>query len=650
MSKTRSLTPAVFTALVIAIVTVAIGTDTSFAKGNDPATECLIDLQDSDGESLASTVSCTDGDECDDDGATNGSCKIRVRACLNTPSTSCQPAPIKVAKVKPRKLGISVTPNAASSACGAFTESLVLNLRKGGDKPSKPKRLKATVKGTERRVSDADKVKVTCQPCPTESCVPTTTTSSSTSTSTTTSTSSTTLPCGNGVVDTAAGESCDYNAVPNGCGAATPLCEATCTQCTSCGNGIVDAGEACDPDAPVNNCGGGTPFCNADCTACQAECSQLAFTLGDPTADCGFPGQGAPAAPPHTGDLRDGTDAVVANGQLGQGCLYIGGGLASIVPPGPTPDGSTNFFEVASCAGNALTLGPSANPNPRTCTRGPGTAKHCVNGHPGLGEGVCNADADCNPVCTDPQGGTCETGEDCSCIDGAGGLDGNGDCTQNGHCGVSSASQTASLVCLPDPQCFFGNPLPINNTGTSTCVLNVIADGVTGTADKAAGSGSITMPLKSWVYLTGVEADFSSGNACPICQAGVCNAGEREGLPCTTNSDLLTTHDCPPPDHLFLAPLDVTLGPLTTGVAQDTSDATGIFCPSQPNGGAFGLPDVRKITQTGSPAAGGFTVTDTPTTLASVFCIPATLNLLIDSSANLPGPGAIGLGGTARLR
>src|SRR4030095_7347120 len=99
---------------------------------------------------------------------------------------------------------------------------------------------------------------------------------------------------------------------------------------------------------------------------------------------------------------------------------------------------------------------------------------------------------------------------------------------------------------------------PRHNPGQPTCVLNLVPDGVTGTADRAAGSASVTLPLKSFVYLTGVEAPFSSGNPCPICDNGVCNAGEREGQPCTTNSALKTTHDCPPPDHLFLAPLDVT--------------------------------------------------------------------------------------------
>jgi hydrogenase-4 component F len=38
------------------------------------------------------------------------------------------------------------------------------------------------------------------------------------------------------------------------------------------------------------------------------------------------------------------------------------------------------------------------------------------------------------------------------------------------------------------------------------------------------------------------------------------------------------------------------------------------------------------------------------TTLASVFCIPAANDTLVDGAANLPGPGATVLKGRARLR
>jgi hypothetical protein len=330
---------------------------------------------------------------------------------------------------------------------------------------------------------------------------------------------------------------------------------------------------------------------------------------------------------------------------------------------------------------NSVTLVPAQTGSPRTCTVGPSTtSKHCANGHPGSdGQGACTQDADCLTTCVDDSNAACGQPDGCHCNNGAPGLPGkdrgtcsvqgscggttgtcsldpgsqcgcdfdcNGACSQNSHCGNSSAG-----TCQPDPSCFFGNPLPIENSGLSTCVLNVVDDGATGTADLAAGSADTTLPLKSFVFLTGVETeDFGSGMPCPICLPNnTCNAGPRKGLPCHTDSSLSVTHDCPPPPHLFLAPLGVTLGPLTTANSTVTN-AGGVFCNPQQDAGAFGVASVITITETGAPAAGGLDVTDKPATLASVFCIPATNNLLIDSAANLPGPGAIGLAGTVRLR
>lgn len=643
MSKMRSLTPAVTTALAIAVVTiltVAIGTRTSLAKANDPATECLVQLQGADETELAATESCIDGDACDGDGATNGQCAFKARVAVNVGGvTGCTPQPLKKLTVKPKKAGINVSiPSGSSSATGAFTSTLILKLRKGGDKASKPKKVTATVKAVAKKVGDKDSSKITCTPCPSESCVPTTTTT--TVTPTTTSTSTTTLPCG---------------------------------------NGAIDAGETCDPDAAPNGCSGGTPYCNATCDGCQANCSTLAFELGTPTSYCGFPGADDNALPPLSGELRDGSDVKTDGGDLGLGCLYIGGGEAIVVPPGPTPDGSQTLLGVTDCSVNAIALEPADTGNSRNCTVGPTTSKHCVNGHPGLGNGVCNVDGDCQPVCVNGQ-----------CVDGAPGTDGNGACPGgNQQCGASSLGGTPTLVCQPDPSCFFGAPLPIANAGLSTCVLNVIADGVTGSGDVAAGTADITLPLKSWVYLTGPEPAYNPdavppGNPCPICDNGVCSAGKRAGQACTSTSDLKVTHDCPPGDHLFLAPLAVTLGPLTTQTVttnagslgtcvttgcdvgltnccsldgsktcQTDSACEGIFCPGptvQRDGGAFGQLEARKIIQNGTPAAGGLDVTAKDATLASVFCIPETNNSLIDGSANLPGPGSTALGGTVRLR
>jgi len=647
MRKKFSLSPAVTAALalvVVAIVSISLGSYSSYAKGpNDPTTECLIDLRDANGP-VGSTITCKDGDACDADGATNGSCTIALEACVNFPTATCAAQALKSAKVTPKSAKITVTPNGTSSVCGAFTQSLVLKLKKKGKKPSAKKTIVAKAKGSSKGAKDVDKVKVQCVPCPTASCVPPPTTTSTTTT-TTTNVPPTTAPkptCGNGVID-------------------------------------ADQGETCDPGIQgANGCAPATPFCDSSsCNSCSATCSQLAFRLGTPTISCGFPGQGDPALAPLSGELRDNTNTPTTAGELGLGCLYIGGGLAQSVPPGPTPDGSDTVLAVTDCSTNTLALGPADTRDSTTCTMGQKTSMHCTNGHPGTdGHGTCAVDGDCQPVCVSGH-----------CIDGAPGTDGQGACTDSGNCGPSSLTGPPKLVCQPDPACFFGSPLPIANSGLSTCVLNVVKPGVTGTADKTAGTANITLPLKSWVFLTGLEDDYNpdtGGFPCPRCQSGTCSAGSRKGEPCTTTSALLVTHDCPPAPHLFLAPLDVTLGPLSTDVvdthASDLGtcgntgctggnatccsnngaafcasdiDCKNIFCqgpPVQPQGGAFGQATANHIIENGSPAAGGLDSTGRDATLASVFCIPPTNSGLIDGSANLPGPGAIGLGGQVRLR
>ena len=94
--------------------------------------------------------------------------------------------------------------------------------------------------------------------------------------------------------------------------------------------------------------------------------------------------------------------------------------------------------------------------------------------------------------------------------------------------------------------------------------------------------------------------------------------------------------------------MPINLSPLTTGPASATS-STGRFCTGQlgpPHAGCFGSAACRTINETGS--SGGPLLTNVPAnaTLASVFCIPATGNGLVDSSADLPGPGAVALPGT----
>jgi hypothetical protein len=224
------------------------------------------------------------------------------------------------------------------------------------------------------------------------------------------------------------------------------------------------------------------------------------------------------------------------------------------------------------------------------------------------------------------------------------------------------------------PGCFFGPPLPIPNPAApviSTCVINTISGDpdAGGTLNALTGASTQTLPLLSKVYVTGGVLGLLP---CPQCIALACSAGPNATQPCTTTNAQLTTHDCPPPGTP-LAPFVVDLTPLGTGTIS-ASDSTGDFCGAgtgaitpnygQTTNGAFGCPggvaDGTKVARCGGAiteyieqngSAGG-NLTAGPalaTTLASVFCIPSSGDITVDTIANLPGPGAVTLKGTADL-
>jgi len=91
--------------------------------------------------------------------------------------------------------------------------------------------------------------------------------------------------------------------------------------------------------------------------------------------------------------------------------------------------------------------------------------------------------------------------------------------------------------------------------------------------------------------------------------------------------------------------IPINLSPLKTSTASATN-ATGVFCPNQITPGCFGSPACATTTENGKAAGAVATGTPASATLASVFCIAATGNGLVDASADLPGPGAIALPGT----
>src|SRR5262249_54569179 len=123
------------------------------------------------------------------------------------------------------------------------------------------------------------------------------------------------------------------------------------------------------------------------------------------------------------------------------------------------------------------------------------------------------------------------------------------------------------------------------------------------------------------------------------CPGGPGNGGcAANACPCGTGGG-----NCCDGSHVGV--IAVTLSPLgTTGAS--ASNASGIFCTGQGAARCFGSSARRPITGPGSSSGPLLTTVPASATLASVFCIPATGNGLVDASANLPGPGAIALPGT----
>jgi hypothetical protein len=324
--------------------------------------------------------------------------------------------------------------------------------------------------------------------------------------------------------------------------------------------------------------------------------TRLSFTNIAGTTNCGGITSNVtfnpPASAPFSGEIDSDLACTTKIADLGLGCLYIGGGGATTVPPGGTPNGATQIFGIS---GNSLVA--NAGTSNLDCTKGAGPNKHCVAGtNTGT---LCTADSQC------------------------GGLAGS---------------------CALDANCFFAAPLPIPNGSLSTCVINVIQTDASGLVVPSSGVVAATVPLSSRVFITA-----NSASPCPKCIAGTCSYGP--GTTCTAGSNTLgTSQDCPPNPANFLAPLAVSLSPLSTGTVTKTGTA-GNFCPGPPaqrTNGAFGKTTAQCIKETGSPAGDLRDGQPHPSKLASAFCIPATGNVAIDPAADLPGPGAFSITGNAQ--
>ena len=327
------------------------------------------------------------------------------------------------------------------------------------------------------------------------------------------------------------------------------------------------------------------------------------------------------------GTVKDDTGAILCN--LAAGGLYFGGAGVGVPLPSTVPDQGSSITKISSCNATtgALTLAATTD-----------------------------TDTGSNRTCT--------------------------------AAGVINPEYPGKTGCL------FGPPLPIPNTNsaaTSTCVVNRISTNASGAANCKDGSTSLlSLPLASDIYLTGPTDGLIP---CPRC-AGTpttCQAGPNTGQPCTpVDSASLgaaypTSHDCPPAAAAFVGSLPIGFN-LSSGTqtrnSADLSAQPFVFCgfcgqqfapnfqgpPAVPctsdaqctnttfpkcrqrTSGAFGQGPARTITENGVPA--NACISDGAkhnSTLVSVFCIPPAFNATVDSAADLPGPGAVGLPGQAQF-
>ena len=138
-------------------------------------------------------------------------------------------------------------------------------------------------------------------------------------------------------------------------------------------------------------------------------------------------------------------------------------------------------------------------------------------------------------------------------------------CNGDGSVGCSNNAECAGFggTC----ECFLHPPLHFNPGGTPICVTDRISGAMGGSVDTVSGTASLTAPTRETIYI-----GFGQQQACPICDAGLCNGGPRDGLACSVDGSDATfgdvSYDCPP------NPLSNITG---TGFGQPINLTTGSF-------------------------------------------------------------------------
>ena len=653
-----------------------------------PQDECLAEFTGvPEGDENGGTITCDDCDpSCDNDGVTtpNGSCTFNMyTGCVNKPSASCVPATLKKIKGKIQN-GASIVitkPAGTDSACAAFTATV--KLKKKGKKAGKSTvTLMAMASGKPKR-KDKDVLTLICNPQPAATC-PTTTTSSTTST---TIMAPPPMVCGDGMI--VAPEICDPPFTQGGCPSGQ-ICSGDCSTCMPCSNSSCSCGTPArpsqlkfttgTPDLGTKVCIGGASPPNTPCVKDQ-DCTNPDTCSSCPTTDGTV-----------VGTITDDSGATACN--LRSGGLYFGGVGVTVPLPASVPDMGSSLTNVGCCVDSA----PTKMQLLATAPTDPGASiESCTSG---------TAADPVYPACV----GGARVGKPCritsECAGCAGGSRKGSHCAGDIDCPSSTCDLTGTCTGTL-PGCLFGPPLPIPNTTsdvTSTCVINRVAQDGAGLADCSTGDTQLNLPLTSDIYLTGDLLNGNGGNPdvpgiqpCPLCTGApgseTCQGGPNNGFACTPGSGALgtaypTSHDCPPPQGAFLGilPIPFALSTSTqTKIAQNFADtppgAQFVFCgfcgrttsPSfegppphpclsnaectnapftlcaQRGPGAFNVATAQTISSTGVPAGDLTDHGAHSSRLVSIFCIPPAYDPIVDAAADLPGPGAVSLPGTAQI-
>ncbi len=364
------------TALRSSIVSVLAATlvltfGTSVRAKETAANDCLVGIENADSQVITTDQSCTDGDSCDADGATNGVCVFRIKGCVNLVEAGCTQRPIKKVRfVAPHsKDKVSLTPisGSTSSVCGAFVDFHVPLKKKG--KKAGFRKINASASADVKPAGqnkDSDKIKFTCNPCPSASCVPPTTTT--TVTPTTTSSTTTTANAPNTILDF-------INGTPGGtCGTIKDGTD-TLIRNLTCGGLNIGGGASTVLEGPTPD--GSTSRYSLDCTG--SSCT-IGTTSATPAANSADPDC-------TTTGCNFGTPLPIANGGTSTCVLNTLSAPASGMLDLSTGDMS----ESIALSSNTFVTGNATQPCPQCSASGSPAAP---------GHGTCDRGANAGGSCT----------------------------------------------------------------------------------------------------------------------------------------------------------------------------------------------------------------------------------------------------------